>query len=359
MTLPRAPSTNRSRRRVPLVAGLGGVLLLTSFLVAAVALRSHASDHDALSHPTSSTPIRPVAIGHVDVEGGVTPLYPVQPGRVVHIDAQEGQHVSAGAPLFRLDDTLALLQVREAQAALDVAKTQEKNAATLAEQHRQKVDAQRQVVVAAKTDVDLARVQADKARRRYQNGTGGSKEDVETADLMVKKAEAAVKGEEAKLAALEAIKPEIAVEMAHKDVVVKQAQLDKALQGVKECTVSAPTAGTPLRILISAGETLSSSPRQPAMYFCADGPRIVRAEFEQEFADGVQMGRSVKIEDDSTGHGKWQGKIQRIGDWYTQRRSILLEPLQFNDVRTLEAIVTIDPGERPLRIGQRVRVLLE
>ena len=36
-----------------------------------------------------------------------------------------------------------------------------------------------------------------------------------------------------------------------------------------------------------------------------------------------------------------------------------MEPLQFNDVRTLECIVTLDPDQPPLRIGQRVRVTLE
>jgi len=36
----------------------------------------------------------------------------------------------------------------------------------------------------------------------------------------------------------------------------------------------------------------------------------------------------------------------------------LLEPLQFNDVRTLECIIDLDPGQPILRIGQRVRVQL-
>ena len=34
------------------------------------------------------------------------------------------------------------------------------------------------------------------------------------------------------------------------------------------------------------------------------------------------------------------------------------EPLQFNDVRTLECIIELDPGQPLLRIGQRVRVQL-
>jgi hypothetical protein len=37
---------------------------------------------------------------------------------------------------------------------------------------------------------------------------------------------------------------------------------------------------------------------------------------------------------------------------------MLQEPLQFNDVRTLECIVQLDPGQPALRIGQRVRVTL-
>ena len=54
----------------------------------------------------------------------------------------------------------------------------------------------------------------------------------------------------------------------------------------------------------------------------------------------------------------WRGKVVRLSDWYTHRRSMLQEPLQFNDVRTLECIVQLDPGQSALRIGQRVRVTL-
>jgi multidrug resistance efflux pump len=300
-----------------------------------------------------------VALGHVDVEGGVAPLYPLQPGRVAKVLAQEGKAVKAGDPLLELDATLAKLQRDKARAALDASKVQQKNAGLLAEQHRQKLAAQRQAVAAAKTEVELAQVLADKAKRRYDNETGGSKEDVESARLLVQKAQAGLKGEEAKQAALEALKPEIAVELADKDVAAKEAQLREAEQGIKECTLWAPTAGTTLRMLASVGETLGPNPRQPALYFCPDSARIVRAEVEQEFADRVTVGMPAKIEDDSTGTGNWRGKVQHVSDWYTQRRSILVEPLQFNDVRTLECIVTLEPNQPPLRIGQRVRVFLE
>ena len=43
----------------------------------------------------------------------------------------------------------------------------------------------------------------------------------------------------------------------------------------------------------------------------------------------------------------------------TQRRSILQEPFQYNDVRTLECIITLDPSNQPVRIGQRMRVTIK
>ena len=38
--------------------------------------------------------------------------------------------------------------------------------------------------------------------------------------------------------------------------------------------------------------------------------------------------------------------------------SIVQEPEHFNDVRTLECLVALDPGQAHLRIGQRVRVTI-
>ena len=66
------------------------------------------------------------------------------------------------------------------------------------------------------------------------------------------------------------------------------------------------------------------------------------------------------IEDDTRAGTTWKGKVVHISDWFTQRRSILMEPLQVNDVRTLECLIElVEPHPQPpLRIGQRVRVRL-
>jgi HlyD family secretion protein len=157
------------------------------------------------------------------------------------------------------------------------------------------------------------------------------------------------------------MEPHTAESLAELDVKAKKEQLFKARHALKECTLLAPTRGTILRVLVGVGEALGANPKQPALLFCPSTERIIRAEVEQEFARRVVVGQSAVIEDDATGATRWKGKVKRVSDWYLPRRSILLEPMQFNDVRTLEVIIGVvdaDP-KNPLRIGQRVRVLLD
>ena len=71
------------------------------------------------------------------------------------------------------------------------------------------------------------------------------------------------------------------------------------------------------------------------------------------------MSQHVDVPKVLTGAGGWQGEVVRISDWYTQRRAVLLEPMQYNDIRTLDVILRLKPdAANPLLINQRVRVRL-
>jgi multidrug resistance efflux pump len=355
-------STHSPRRfailRTSLAVWLGIVLLLGSLVVTAVNMRTHASDTSsaAKNHAGADADERRwAALGFADVEGGVTPLYPVQLGRVQSITAQEGELVEAGTPLFHMDDQIAKLKVKEAETALAQANDTLTQAQEMVVQHQKKVAAQKQAIEIARLDADLARFQRDKAKRL--ENVAGDPETLPSAETMLKKAEAAVKAEQDKLAVLEAMKPQLAVDQANNDVKHKTILLDEAKRGLEECTVKAPCKGTPLRILVSVGQTLGSNPSQPAVQFCPDRPLVVRAEVEQEFAGRVQSNQPTNIKDHVTGDICGAGWVQSISRWYTHRRSILQDPLQFNDVRTLECVIKLDPAKSSsLRIGQRVRV---
>jgi multidrug resistance efflux pump len=279
---------------------------------------------------------------------------------VVAVPAVEGKLVEEGTVLVQMDDTLEKRVLAEAEQDLSASREKLVQANNLVVQHQKKVAVAKAGLEVARRDIDLARDLQEKAKRLYNNDVGGSKEDVAMAGHAVQKAEAALKVREEEVAALEAIDSQGAVRLAGIDVKAKEAQVDKACYNLGLCQLKAKTRGRVLRSQVTVGETLGPNPQRPAILFCPDKPLIVRAEVEQEFARFVQVNQKATIQDDATGGGSWTGKVRSLSQWYTHRRSILLEPLQFNDVRTLECILDLDPATaNTLRIGQRVRVTLE
>ncbi len=349
----------RPRRRFPWLLVVGVLLLLGTATGARLAMGTAGESPKLAPAPAAPSGAKQVAIAYVDVETGLTPLYPLQPGRVTEVLLEENKEVEAGTPLFRLDDTLAKDAVAQAQIDLKAAETKLAQARKLPKQHAAKVAAQKALIEVRRHEAEAARAQHEKAERYYKDKLGGSKEDVEAAAKLAEKAEEAVKAEEKNLTALEAIDANAAVQLAQLDVGAKREQLKKAEYGLTQCTVCAPVKGKVLRSQLSVGQVLGPSPTHPVVLFCPAVPYIVRAEVEQEFAGRVKEGQKAQIQDDATGGGSWTGRVKSLSGWYSHRRSMLLEPLQFNDVRTLECIITLDPNQPLLRIGQRVRVTLE
>jgi multidrug resistance efflux pump len=351
--------------RVPLAGWLGVALLAVSVAVAGWSVRSSANDgnREAVSYPSAPAPAgrsegRTVCFGFGDVEQRINSLHPLQPGQVRKIVARESDEIEAGAPLFLMDDTLAAATLREAKAALAEAEAQLEQAKKLPEQHREQVAGQKAVIQAKEHEVEAAQARHDQAVR-LQKTAVGPMEDVKVAAATVEALRSALKGEQAKLRGLEALDPQVGVTRAEQKVEACKAQVDKAEFALKQCQLTAPCKGTVLRLNVAEGDTLGPNPRQPAVEFCPAGPRIVRAEVEQEWAGRVYKGQPAWIQDDASAGASWRGRVSRISDWFTHRRSMVMEPLQLNDVRTLEIIVTLDPDQPPIKIGQRVLVTLE
>ena len=347
-----------------------GIALLAGSLVGAnLALKSRAGDGkareagDANAKEESKTAVAPargdgaVCIAYIDVEERVRPLYATHPGKVLEVPVREGQSVKKGAVLFRMEDQPAQFLVRTAEADLRVAEARLKDAVKLPKKHRLEVAQQRQALLAKQHALSAERHGLDRLQRLFRNNQA-PQDEVSIAEDKVKTAEALVAVEEQNLSKLDLVDPENDIARAEADVAAKRAQLDSARFGLNECTVKAPDDGIVLRLSAGVGETLSSMTKEPAIQFLPEGPRIVRAEVEQEFANRVEVGQSAEVQDDSKAGPTWHGKVVRMSDWYTHRRSILQEPLQFNDVRTLECIIQLDPHPQTPRIGQRVRVML-
>jgi HlyD family secretion protein len=330
-------------------------------LIASTAGAGWVISHSRAGHsPTvSSDPAEPavVCFGYVDGPAGVTALTPLVAGRVTQVEVQENEPVKAGSVLMRLDDRLAQFRLRQVEASLAAAREQLAQAQKLPRQLQIKLTQQRAAIDAVKHRIQGARTVLARKRRQAEKEVLSSAE-ADITETLLHELEALFQVETGKLSELELNDPGAGVRQAQAEVDAKEAQLDEARTAVEEYALKAPADGTVLRVLVGAGDVVGAQSKQPAVIFCAGGRRIVRAEAEQEFARSLAVGQAASIRDDSNGEGGWSGRVVRISDWYTQRRSIMPEPLQYNDARTLECIIELDSGQPALRIGQRVRVTL-
>jgi multidrug resistance efflux pump len=93
--------------------------------------------------------------------------------------------------------------------------------------------------------------------------------------------------------------------------------------------------------------------------FLPDGPLVVRADLEQEFLGRVKEGMKATVRDDARADSPtWTGKVIRVGQVVARKKTILLEPGEMNDVRTVECVVALDGNPDGLLVGQRMRVRL-
>lgn len=304
---------------------------------------------------TAPAPLGLVALGYVDAENGVTSLFPTVAGTVGDVSVKENQSVKAGTVLVQLDSRAAELRLRAAEVAVQVAQNSLREAEKLPQQHELQVQAQEGAIKAARQRLEAARVALER-KLDLVRADQLNRSESDAAAAAVRELEAVVGVEETKLRQRQLADPAAQVERARAELQARQAERDLARHAVEECQVRAPVDGTVLRVLTSRGDLMGPQSRQPAILFCPQAKRIIRAEVSQEFSNRVAVGQKAIVQDDSRSGETWRGNVTRVSDWFTQRRSVVQEPTQFNDVRTLECIIELDADQAPLRIGQRVRV---
>jgi multidrug resistance efflux pump len=298
-----------------------------------------------------------VCTGYVDLEHGIRSLAPLRPGRVAAIVARENEHVEAGAPLLRLEDQDAKFQVQAAEAAVTAADIQLTEARKLKEQQRARLAQQQAALEAAGLRVHAAREMLRRKEEQVKDNLVSSEEVTVRRDEL-KALEQQELAEREKLAELKTVDPALALRKAGAQLELAQIKRDQARHQLDECTLKAPVAGTVQRIAVGAGDVVTGNPAQPIVRFAPDDSPLVRAEVNQEFADRVRVGQTAVIRDDARSGARWHGKVERVAGWYEKRRPTTQDPSVFTDVRTVECLITIDPGQPPLRLGQHMRVMI-
>ena len=209
-------------KRIPVIGWLGVALLAFSFGLVLWVMRSNAGEdangRAAQAAAPKKSEVSAACYGYVDVEPGVAKLYPLQPGRVVKIAAHDNDMVEKDAPLVILDDTVAKAGLEMAQVALKVAHEDLEKAKAGPKVEAEKITGQKAAIAAKKAELEAVETKLKQAKDAFEKRTGASKEDVDTAEAAVRGLKEAVKGEEAKLHALEAFDATIDVRRAEQQI---------------------------------------------------------------------------------------------------------------------------------------------
>lgn len=311
--------------------------------------RSPAKDRGGAEDAARTSSAGLVCFGTVDLDRGVAALAPLQPGRVTEVVVRENESVARNAELVKLDDSTARSRLAEAEAGVRLSRHQLDEAKSLFEKHHKQVEQQEAMIEAAKSRVTAAQqVQAQRQRTPQQTAS----------EPAVREAQALERAEELRLAVLKADDPDAAIRRAELELAAAEARRDQARIAVNECILHAPAAGTVLRINVAPGDLLGPTGGRalPAVLFAADGPQVVRATVEQEFAPRIREGMAAVVHDEADDGPTWRGTVDHVGGWYSQRRAVLHDPSELSDVRTLECVIVLEPGQPRLRLGQSVRV---
>jgi multidrug resistance efflux pump len=314
---------------------------------------------DSPSAPVSDSAKAAVfCFGLVDFERGTVALNPAQPGRIAEVLVHENQRVTAGSTLLRLDDRHARSRMLAAAAAVEGAEAALNKAKQSASRFPFQIAQQQALIDAAEHRIAAAKKSLANKRRLF-NDKLIPQEEVGMIEEEIKTLEALQRAEQARLSELRLMDPATDVRRVEAELQTARANLDLARHVLDDCTLKAPSDGIVMRVLANRGEIFGERSGKSMLVFGPDGPWIIRAEVDQEFARGLEVGQRADAEDDVRPDHVWRGQVQSVSNWYLPRREIMDQMLEARDSRTLECLIALDPGQPPLRIGQRMRITVK
>ena len=295
--------------------------------------------------------------GRVDASGMVVSLEPNQPGRVVKLSVQENKILEKNQEILRLDDSTVRFRLLQAKALVNGANVDLASAKKDAERFPKQLEARKAMAAAGKARVDQAKKLVEQ-RKAQEKITPLTKIEQEGYEAQVRELEALELADRLQLEDIEKnLNPQWRIDAAQARLDAAEADRQLAQKSVDDCVMRAPAAGRILRLQTSEGALLSPGGYPPAIVFVPAGTLIVRAELDQEFIGRVREGMAVEAQEDGRPDGPiFPGKIRSMSRWVAQRRTLILDPGEINDVRTIECLVELQTNIDELFIGQRMRV---
>lgn len=251
--------------------------------------------------------------GTVDIEGGLMRLAAQREGLIAEVLVQEGDRVTAGQVLARIDASEAELQMRTAELEFEQARLQGEIASMRLRHAEDEVarlssmaaaDAiPRKDMDAANRALDLARAEADQAR--------------------------------------------VAVALAENRLAV--ARLDIAAREVR-----APVAGVILRRSARVGDATTTNTVTEMFLLAPDGARVLKGQLTEQFVGQVRPGQEASLISERDGDIALRGRVLRIAPIFGTPGPGQANPGQ-TESNSVEIVISIeDEAARDLILGERL-----
>jgi multidrug resistance efflux pump len=329
------------------VAAGGGVWLASSPTSTARAATTAPASADRLL----------VAPGLVEPDRDPVALAFESPGRVVAITVDDGDAVTAGQVVARLDDRFAKARLAAAEAAL---------AAARARLDLARKGALPEEIAAARAEVAAARAAASErstARGRAERlaSTGAlpaaqADADIASSEVAAAQADAAT----ARLALLQRGTRSELKRAAEAEVAAAEAQVAAAQVELDNTQLRSPVTGVTLRRLAEVGTLVSTMTPTPIVSVADVGQLQLRVEIDEVDIAGVAVGQAGWATAQAHGDRRFPGRVVRINRELGRKSVRTDDPRARVDTRVLEVIFGFDAGSgaESLPLGLRLELHL-
>ena len=304
-----------------------------------------------MSRHQSPTELR--LYGNVDLRQVELPFNDSE--RVAAVVVQEGDHVSKGQILARLDTSRLAPQVAKAEADLAV---QGQAVERLHHGNRPEEIAQAQAnVAAAAADANNARAQFDRLRvlSASSSGRAVSGQEIDSAKAALDTAEARL-AVNRKALTLEQVGPRKEdIAQAEAQLRADQAQLVMIQQQFKDAELTAPLDAVVRSRIVEPGEI--SSPQKPAFTLAITDPKWVRVYAAETDLGAVREGKSASITVDAFPGRSFSGHVGFISP-VAEFTPKSVETTELRSSLVYEVRVFVNDAHDELRLGMPATVHL-
>ncbi len=267
-----------------------------------------------------------------------------------------GTHVTAGQPLFRVDDRHLQAQLKVSESQLAMAQSR----LTKLEQQPRPEELPPAQAKAKAAAANAARMRDQYQRAKRLAGTGAMSE--EETILRQQAYEQALQEEtqaetQYDLLKAGAWKPDL--DIATAELSQARTQIEQVKTEIERATVTSPVDGVVLQVNVRKGERVSDQDRRALMVLGDLSTYHVRVDIDERDIARFQRGAPAKAYPRGETAHEMTMHFVRVEPYVVPKKSLTGDNTERVDTRVLQVLYAIDKADHPAYLGQQLDVFID